>query len=294
MKVLITGGSGFIGRNLVEDLGERYRITAPTSSELNLLDADCVREFLRAGNFDAVVHTATTRSNRRMGAPDDMLDRNCRMYFNLARNRQFFGKMLHFGSGAEYHRAGLPSRVRESYFDTHVPTDPYGFSKYICTKHAETQENIFVLRLFGVFGKYEAWDVRFISNACARAVKGLPIVIRQNVKFDYLYVRELAELLTWFLEHEPRDKAYNVCRGEAYTLLQLAEMVSAAAGGAPEIIVRNTAMGAEYSADNTRMLDEMGGFPFRSMSDCVRELYRWYQEHATLIDAQQLTFDDSE
>jgi hypothetical protein len=38
----------------------------------------------------------------------------------------------------------------------------------------------------------------------------------------------------------------------------------------------------------------MGGFPFRSMSDCVRELYRWYQEHATLIDAQQLTFDDSE
>jgi nucleoside-diphosphate-sugar epimerase len=96
------------------------------------------------------------------------------------------------------------------------------------------------------------------------------------------------------LEHEPRDKAYNVCRGEAYTLLQLAEMVSVAAGGAPEIIVRNTAMGAEYSADNTRMLDEMGGFPFRSMSDCVRELYRWYQEHATLIDAQQLTFDDSE
>jgi GDP-L-fucose synthase len=278
----------------VEDLGERYQITAPTSSELNLLDADCVREFLRAGNFDAVVHTATTRSNRRTGAPDDMLDRNCRMYFNLARNQQFFGKMLHFGSGAEYHRAGLPARVSETYFDTHVPTDPYGFSKYICTKHAETQENIFVLRLFGVFGKYEAWDVRFISNACARAVKGLPIVIRQNVKFDYLYVRELAGLLAWFLEHEPRDKAYNVCRGEAYTLLQLAEMVSAAAGGAPEIIVRNPAMGAEYSADNTRMTAEMGGFTFRAMSDCVRELYRWYQEHANQIDAKQLTFDDSE
>jgi GDP-L-fucose synthase len=294
MKLLITGGSGFIGRNLVEHLGARYSIAAPSSAELNLLDEGCVREYLRSGNFDVVVHTATTRSNRRMGAAPDMLDRNCRMYFNLARNQQFFGKMLHFGSGAEYSRPGLPARVTESYFDTRVPTDPYGFSKYICTKHAETQSNIYVLRLFGVFGKYEAWDVRFISNACARVVSGLPIVIRQNVKFDYLYVSELAELLAWFLEHQPSQKVYNVCRGEAFTLLELAEMVAAAAGSNPEIIVRNPAMAAEYSADNARMMAELGGFPFRAMSDCVRELYRWYQEHANLLDVKQLTFDDSE
>jgi GDP-L-fucose synthase len=294
VKVLITGGSGFIGRNLVEDLAGRYQIAAPASAELNLLDADCVREYLRAENFDAVIHTATTRANRRTGAPDDLLDRNCRMYFNLARNSAFFGRMLHLGSGAEYSRAGLPPKVGENYFDSRVPTDPYGFSKYICTRHAETQENIYVLRLFGVFGKYEAWDVRFISNACARAVKGLPIVIRQNVRFDYLYVRELAKLLSWFLEQELKHKAYNVCRGETYSLLQLAQMVASAAGGNPEIIVRNPAMGAEYSADNTRMLGEMGGFAFRPMSDCVAELYNWYQEHADQIDAQQLTFDDSE
>jgi GDP-L-fucose synthase len=294
VKVLLTGGSGFIGRNLTEDLGGRYNIFAPTSAELNLLDEEQVREYLRAGNFDAVVHTATTRSNRRMGSSSDMLDRNCRMYFNLARNRALFGRMLHFGSGAEYSREGLPPRVSEDYFDTHVPKDPYGFSKYICTKHAETQENIYVLRLFGVFGKYEAWDVRFISNACARVVKGLPIVIRQNVKFDYLYARELAELLSWFLEHEPRHKTYNVCRGETFTLLQLAEMVAAAAGTNPEIRVRNPALGAEYSGDNARMMSEMGSFAFHAMSDNVRELYLWYQQNSDQIDTRQLTFDDSE
>jgi GDP-L-fucose synthase len=294
MKILLTGGSGFIGRNLVELLGGRYSIAAPESAELNLLDENSVREYLRAQAFDVVVHAATTRSNRRVGAAADMLDRNCRMYFNLARNRSLFGKMLHFGSGAEYSRPGLPSRVSEDYFDTHVPEDPYGFSKYICTKHAETQENIFVLRLFGVFGKYEAWDVRFISNACARVVKGLPIVIRQNVKFDYLYVRELAELLSWFLEHELRDKTYNVCRGETFTLLQLAEMVAAAAGNSPEIRVRNPGLGAEYSGDNARLMGEIGGFHFHAMSDSVRELYGWYRDHADLIDTRLLTFDDSE
>lgn len=294
MKVLITGASGFIGRNLVEQLDHRYSIAAPTSAELDLLDEHCVREYLRSHHFDTVIHAATTRSNRRLGTPPDMLDRNCRMYFNLARSRSLFGKMLHFGSGAEYSRPGLPPRVNEAYFDTHVPRDPYGFSKYICTSHAETTENISVLRLFGVFGKYEAWDVRFISNACARVVKGLPILIRQNVKFDYLYVSELAGLLTWFLEHKPRDKTYNLCRGQAFTLLELAEMVAAASRRNPDIIVRNPEMAPEYSADNTRMLNEIGSFPFREMSDCVHELYRWYEQHADSINVEQLTFDDSE
>ena len=294
MKILLTGGSGFIGRNLGEYLANRYSICAPSSSELNLLDQDAVREYLHSGSFDVVVHTATTRSNRRTGAPPDMLDRNCRMFFNLARNQSLFGKMLHFGSGAEYSRVGLPAQVIESYFDTRVPADPYGFSKYICAKYAEKADNIFVLRLFGVFGKYEAWDVRFISNACARVVKGLPIVIRQNVKFDYLYVSELAELTAWFLNHHPRHKAYNVCRGRAYTLQELARMVAAASGLSPEIITRNQAMAPEYSANNTRMMDEIGPFRFREMSDCVSELYQWYQVREKDIDVEQLKFDDRE
>jgi GDP-L-fucose synthase len=294
MKILLTGGSGFIGKNLVEYLDDRFSICAPASSELNLLNENAVREYLRAGSFDAVVHTATTRSTRRTGAPPDMLDRNCRMFFNLARNQNLFGKMLHFGSGAEYSRSGLPAQVSESYFDTNVPSDPYGFSKYICSKYAENVDNIFVLRLFGVFGKYEAWDVRFISNACARVVKDLPIVIRQDVRFDYLYVSELAELTAWFLEHAPRHKAYNVCRGRTHTLRELAEMVATASGRSPTIVTRNSTLAPEYSANNTRMMNEIGNFQFRETIDCVSELYHWYQTHAECIDVEQLKFDESE
>ena len=40
------------------------------------------------------------------------------------------------------------------------------------------------------------------------------------------------------------------------------------------------------------MLNEIGGYRFRAMSDCVGELYHWYQEHADIISVDQLTFDD--
>ena len=164
MRILVTGGSGFIGRNLAEQLASKYEVLAPSSAELDLLKEQDVREYLTTHGFDVVVHAATTRSNRRLAAPPNLLDRNCRMFFNLARNAGRFGKMIHFGSGAEYERSDLPPRVREDYFDTRVPADAYGFSKYICAKYIERSEQIVDLRLFGVFGPYEDYTVRFTSR----------------------------------------------------------------------------------------------------------------------------------
>ena len=291
-KLLVTGSTGFIGRNLIEYLSPDYEVFAPSSSELNLLDASAVRQCLCANHFDAVVHAATTRANRRMGAPTDMLDRNCRMFFNLARNDGLFGKMIHFGSGAEYDRIGLPARVREEYFDTRVPADRYGFSKYICAKYIERSERIVNLRLFGVFGKYEDYTVRFISNACCRALKDLPIVIRQNVVFDYLYVDDLAKITAWFLNHEVRYKTYNVCTGEGVPLTNFASVVAEVSGRNPQIIVRQDGLAPEYTADNSLLLNEIGDYQFRDTRSSVGELYSWYASREQAITVNSLRFDE--
>ena len=292
MKVLITGGSGFIGRNLVEHLSAHFEVAAPSSAELDLLDASAARRYLCSHRFDVIVHAATTRSNRRLGAPADMLDRNCRMFFNLTRNGGLFGKMIHFGSGAEYERSGLPPRVREEYFDTRVPTDPYGFSKYICAKYIERAERIVELRLFGVFGKYEDYTVRFISNACARTVAGLPILVRQDVCFDYLYVDDLAEITRWFIANDARYPAYNISAGTSYKLTDLARTVAEVSKRNPRIIVKNGFLAPEYTADNARWLTEVGKYDFRPMRESVSELYAWYAGHQELIEKELLRFDE--
>ena len=295
MRILITGGSGFIGRHLAEQLAGTYEVSAPSSAELDLLNEQEVREYLDARRFDVILHTATTRSNRRLPAPPDLLDRNCRMFFNLVRNQGRFGKMIHFGSGAEYDKTGLPARVKEDYFDTRVPRDALGFSKYICAKHIERSDRIVNLRLFGVFGAYEDYTVRFISNACCRALKGLPIVLRQDIVFDYLYVKDLVKLTMWFVENDARRKAYNACTGRPVAISELARVIAQisaqVSGRNPDVSVMAEGMGPEYSADNSRMLSEMGGYRFWDLEDSIRDLYAWYERNEE-IDVEALRFDE--
>ena len=289
--LLITGASGFIGRNLAEHLRGDYDITAPSHSELDLGDEDAVRQLFESKRFDVVLHCATVRSNRMTGEPSNLFADNCRIFFNLVRQRTHFGRMLYFGSGAEYDRRCYQPRMREEYFDAHVPIDGYGLSKYICAKYCEQLANVTNLRLFAVFGKYEAWQVRFISNACCRVIHGLPITLRRDVRFDYLYVDDLTAIVKWFIEHPASNRAYNVCTGTAVLLSDLAKIVALVSNRNPEILVREPGLGVEYSGDNARILAEIGGCRFTDLTQSITELYRWYETHQAEIDPTLLQFD---
>jgi len=292
MKIFITGGTGFIGRNLKEQLSNKYEIHAPKSSELDLLDEEKVHEYLNMHAFDIVIHAATWNATR--NSPKDLtkvLPNNLRMFFNLARCNKYFGRMIYYGSGAEYDRGHWIPKMKEDYFDTHVPAGDYGFSKYIMAKYAEQSHNIYNLRLFGVFGKYEDWQIRFISNACCKAVWDLPITIKQNVFIDYLYVDDLVKITEWFIRNKPKEKVCNICTGRTYDLLTVAKKVLNASGKKLEIIIYQEGFGKEYSGDNSKMLQEIGGFSFQEIDDSLHELYHWYLTHKEHITLEKLIVD---
>ena len=289
MKIFITGGSGFIGRNLKEALAGTYKIVAPSSTELDLCDGDKVAAFLKSHKFDTVIHAATwNATNTSTKDTTRVLEKNLRMFFNLARCKNDFGKMIFFGSGAEFSRENWIPMMSEEYFDNHVPTDQYGFSKYVMAKYAEKEENIYNLRLFGVFGKYEDWQIRFISNACARAAHDLPIIIRQNVFFDYLYIDDLVKIVKLFIDRAVKAKTYNVCTGRAVDLYTLATQVLAVSGKKLDILVVKEGLGREYSGNNSKLLQEIGEFHFRAMASCIAELYEWYVSQISAIDMKKL------
>lgn len=293
MKVLITGGTGFIARNLFERLNSEYTVISCNSKELNLLDYLKVFDYIKNNRFDVIIHSATydAAPEHSPKDPAKVLEYNLKMFFNISRCKDFFGKMIYYGSGAEFDREHWIPKMKEDYFDQHVPRDQYGFSKYIMNKYAQLSANVYNLRLFAVFGKYEDWQVRFISNACCNAVLDLPIRINQNVFFDYTCIDDLVNITKWFINNSPREKTYNICTGKAFDHLTLAKKILKISGKNLEILIKNNKRGVEYSGDNSKLMNEIGGYNFNDMDNSIKELYNWYLVNKKSIDKEKLLSD---
>lgn len=292
-KILITGGSGFIGKNLKESLGKEFKIFAPSSKQLNLLDYSQVQNYLKKHKFDDVIHSAAYMVTRNSSKdPTLELGYNLRMYFNLARANNLYKRMFYFGSGAEYDMRHYRPKMSEEYFDTHVPMDDYGFAKYIMAKFTQHLDNVYDLKLFGIFGKYEDWQIRFISNACCKAVFSMDITIKQNVYFDYLYIGDLAKIMKKFLKFKKIPyKHYNICTGETVDLLSIAKIVKEISGKKISIVVKKRGLKKEYSGDNKRLLKLLENFRFTPLKESIGELYNWYEDNKKIIDKSKLLFD---
>ena len=290
MNICITGGDGFIARSINEGLCDRFSIVSVNRRMLDLLDSAKVSAFFKQNRFDAVIHTATYDAAPSFSRKDPakVLENNLRMFFNLVRCKDDYGKMIYFGSGAEYSKAHWKPKMKETYFDTHVPGDPYGYSKYIMSQYAQSSRNIYNLRLFGVFGKYDDWRYRFIPNACCQALFDLPITIKQNAVYDFLFIDDLVKIVEWFLTHDPLQPAYNVCSGKPYEFKTLAQKISEISGKQLDIHVQQNVPGKEYSGDNSRLLNALDHFKFTPIEQSIAKLFQWYAQHIDIINKAQL------
>lgn len=291
-KILITGGDSFLAKSFVEKLYGDYDITSCNRAVLDLNDSSAVAEFLKEQRFAVVIHTATYDAAPK-DSPNDrnkVLENNLAMFFNLARCKADFGKMLYFGSGAEFSRDKWIPDMTETYFDKYVPTDQYGFSKYVMTQHALTTDNIFNLRLFGVFGEYDDWRYRFISNTCCHAVMDRPINVHQNARADFLFIDDLVRIVQWFIENKPKYQAYNVCSGNTYEYVSLANLISEIAHNKVDVTVNNKEIQKEYSGDNSLLVEELGDFEFTPIEQALELLYNWYKNNQQMIDVNKFHF----
>jgi len=281
MRILITGGNGFIARNIFEQLKGEHDISSVGIQKLDLLDSSRVFDYIKGNEFDTIIHTATYDAAPKHSTKDPakVLENNLKMFFNITRCRDHFNKMIYFGSGAEYSRKHWKPKMKEDYFDQHVPEDQYGFSKYVMTKNALFDDKIYNLRLFGVFGKYDDCRTRFIPNACSQAALDLPIKINQNVFYDYLYVDDLVKIVRWFINNKPKKKVYNICSGNIYGHQSLAEKIIKVSGKNLGMKIEINGLGKEYSGDNSLLLQEMGGFEFTPIDSSIKDLYNWYEQN---------------
>lgn len=288
-KIFLTGGNGFIGKNIREQLGEKYMILAPSHSELELTDANAVERYLAGRPVDVVVHTANVGGNKAEQAFPNPAAYNLRIFFNLVRNSAYFKKLIYLGSGTQYGKQGAVVRAKESDLGKLIPADEFGLYKYICARYIEDCSLPMInLVLFGIYGKYEPYQFRFISNALCRALFDMPVTIEQNVFFDYLWVDDFVRILDYFIAHTPKHRTYNVGTGKRIDLVTIAKKVLAITGKRLPIRIARRGLKAEYTCDNSRLMSEIPGFRFTDFDDTLRVLYEYYQKHKALLDKKAL------
>jgi len=294
MRVLVTGGSGFIGRHLVQALEARHEVLAPTHARLELTDPDAVAAYLRSNRPDVIVHGAVKPSHRAATDRAGIAEANVAMFENLTRDPDLCPRLVFLSSGAVYDHEHYLPKMPEAYAGAHVPSDPNGFAKYLAARWIEGAGDAVELRPFGVYGPHEDYSIRFISNAVCKALLGMPITLRQDRLFDYVWVADLARVVEHFVQ-TPRSclahAAYNVTPEEPASLLGIAHTVLEVTGSEVPVVVDRAGLGVEYSGDGSRLRAEMPDLRLTPLREGIGMLADWYRARLDMIDRAKLETD---
>jgi nucleoside-diphosphate-sugar epimerase len=181
MKILITGGNGYIAKSLSKGLNE-HEITLITRQDFDLTDSKSTDDWFRGKFFDVVIHTAIKGGHRLKQEEGNDLYQNLQMFYNLYYNKHCFGKFIQLGSGSELGK----------------PPTPYGLSKKIINSLIQPELGFYNVRIFAVFNENEL-DTRFIKSNIKRYIDKKEIIIYQNKQMDFFYMEDLITLVKHYI-----------------------------------------------------------------------------------------------
>lgn len=209
MKILITGGKGYIATSLRNSLETEFQVVTVSRSDFNLSVSTDTEQWFSGKYFDVVIHTAIKGGSRLSLDTSDVLDTNLKMYYNLLDNRSHFGKLISFGSGAEIYK-------RDTF---------YGLSKHVIRQSILNIDNFYNIRIFGVFDENEL-ETRFIKSNILRYLRKEPIIVHQNKFMDFFYMKDLVSLIKYYIENQNLPKEVDCTYNKSYSLLDIANMIN--------------------------------------------------------------------
>lgn len=296
MKILITGGSGFIGSHVVERYQGRAEIVVldnfRTGHRRNLdglscrlvegsiLDRELVAETMR--EVDLVFHLAALVSvPESMEKPAETVDINVHGLLNVLEAARHAGvKKLCFASSAAVYGENPVSPKGETM--TPDPRSPYAVTKldgeYYCGLYArEGWLSTACLRFFNVCGPRQDPASAYAAAVpifVARALRGEPLNLHGDggQTRDFIHVRDIAGALSFLAEKEGVTGVFNAGYGGSLTIRELAERIVALTGSSSEI--RQTAPrpgDIRHSCADVTRLRSAGWRPEASLEESLVE-----------------------
>ena len=209
MKILVTGGRGYVAKGITPFLKNKHEVTTVTRKDFDLCDTRSTLDWFDDKHFDVVIHTAAKGGSRLQEDDKETCDLNLKMYYNLLACKDHFSKFISFGSGAELFK-----------LDTR-----YGMSKRIIADSMLCHDNFYNLRIFAVFDHNEI-ETRFIRSCIRNYLNKEPIRIHQNTLFDFFHMDDLSNLVDHYVGGNKLCKTVNCSYEDKKSLLDIANMVN--------------------------------------------------------------------
>ncbi len=274
--VLVTGGAGFIGSNIVARLCERDDLDVAVCDRLrsddtgkwrnlakhpiaDLVAPDMMFAWLdeRWRDVEAVVHMGAVSSTT-----ETDVDRIIQSNFTLSRDlwrwacdrqRRFIyaSSAATYGDGAQ----GFGDADDVEALARLRPMNAYGWSKWLFDLYAMRERaqgrgppQVAGLKFFNVYGPNEGHKGAMrsvVTKIWPTVSSGETVTLFKSHRPDYadggqmrdfVYVRDVAEVVSWLLDNGSVSGVFNLGSGEARSFANLAEAVFKAAGKTPSIV----------------------------------------------------------
>jgi len=229
-KILIVGGTGFLGQNLIKKLNrKKYEITSLSSNptpKINkfknvkyiILDIKYKKNFskLQKKKFNFIINLGGNINHKDVIQTNNSHYVGCKNILNEI-NLKTLNLFIQIGSSLEY------GNIKSPQIETRAckPNSIYGkaklnASKYIISKSKKEKINYLILRLYQVYGPYQKTD-RLISSTIKHCLQDREFKCTDGRQLrDFLYVSDFVDLIIKILEYKKAaiSGIYNVGCGK--------------------------------------------------------------------------------
>jgi dTDP-glucose 4,6-dehydratase len=308
MKLLVTGGLGFIGSNFIRHMLLKHRDLkilnldkmgiASNSNNLKELERDERYSFIKGDltdyttiyalvkKVDVVVNLAAeTHVDRSIANPRAFLENNVIGTFNLleaVRHSNNKVRIVHVSTDEVY------SDILRGFYDEESrlkPSSPYAASKasadMFCLAYYRTYGlDISITRCTNNFGPYQ-FPEKLIPKTIIRASQNLKVPVYgsgRNVR-DWIYVMDHCEALELVLENGKPGEIYNISSGNEYENLEVVKRILKIMGrdqNLIEFVDDRPGHDLRYAIDSSKIRKELRWRPRRSFEEALKETVDWY------------------
>lgn len=308
MKILVTGGAGFIGSHLLPRLaaaghqvtvldnfstGKREHVPSGVPIIQRDLLADGLTEIFQRERFEVVIHLAAqTMVDESLRLPEKDAAENVLGTVKLldACQRSKVKRIIIASSAAVYGNVGeqeLPLSEKRAA----APLSFYGLSKFTAENYLTMYQRIFgldyvVLRFANVYGERQGTSgeggvVSIFSRAAARG-QGVRVFGSGEQTRDFIYAGDIAEAILAALETDKVNAVYNISTAaetSVNTLIRILSRVSGRKITVQQLPVREGDI-LRSSLDNRAARQGLGWHPRTDIHEGLRRTYDYFLSRA--------------